>query len=262
MSFDDDLNSIFLLEDDEPAAVTVQRADGRSPFFLTCDHAGKRIPRRLGDLGVAAAELERHIAWDIGVAGVGEVLSQQLDAILIRQTYSRLVIDCNRSPASEYSIPVISEHTEIPGNRNLSTAEIEARRRLIFDPYHAAIAEHLDRRRPNSPVALIALHSFTPVFKGSNRLWDISLMFNRDDRLARLMEQTIAELSDYHVGINEPYHVDDEHDYGIPVHGEKRGIPHVLIEIRQDLIETAPDQIIWGERLAHWLQRVQPSVEF
>jgi predicted N-formylglutamate amidohydrolase len=262
MSFKDDLNSVFLLENDEPAAVTVERPVGRSPFFLTCDHAGNRIPRRLGDLGVAADELERHIAWDIGAAGVAATLSQQLDAILIKQTYSRLVIDCNRSPGVESSIPLISEHTAIPGNRDLTAAEMAARRELIFDPYHDAIDRHLQQRQGEGPLALVSVHSFTPVFKGSSRPWDLSLMYNRDEHLARLMEQTIAEVAQYKVGMNEPYHVDDETDYTIPVHGEKRGIPHVLIEIRQDLIETPDHQRIWGERLAHWLQRVQPLIKF
>src|SRR5215472_1362416 len=117
-----------LLAADEPAPVRVLRPAGASDFVLTADHAGRRIPRRLGTLGVSAMERQRHIAWDIGIAGVTEALAGQLDATAIIQTYSRLVIDCNRDPGHPTSIPPVSELTAIPGNADLSAAEREARR--------------------------------------------------------------------------------------------------------------------------------------
>ncbi len=129
-----------LLEPDEPAPVTVLRAEGASPFFLTADHAGRVIPRRLGTLGLPEAERQRHIAWDIGIAGTTALLSERLDATAVLQTYSRLVIDCSRSPEMAAAMPAISELTEIPGNRDIAPDEAAARRAEIFEPYHRRIA--------------------------------------------------------------------------------------------------------------------------
>src|SRR4051794_38496635 len=139
-------------------------AAGRSPFLLTCDHYGRLIPQALSDLGLPASELTRHIAWDIGIAGVAGQLAKHLDAHLIAQRYSRLVIDCNRPPCAASSIPVLSEATAIPGNEGLSRAAAGAPRSAIFDPYHRRIAEPIQRRpRDHRPTGLGSLHSFTPV---------------------------------------------------------------------------------------------------
>src|SRR6266446_8709996 len=156
-----------LLAHDEPLPVSFENEAGRSVFFLTCDHAGRAIPRRLGGLGLPEHETERHIAWDIGIGAVGRQLSRLLDAAMIVQTYSRLVIDCNRDPNVPSSIPEISETTEIPGNRGLNRAAQAARVDAIFRPYHDALAAALDRRAAEArDSVLVALHSFTPVFKG------------------------------------------------------------------------------------------------
>src|SRR3954471_11553803 len=155
-----------LLSKADPDPVRVLRPDGASKFFLTADHAGRAVPRSLGDLGVPPGEWQRHIAWDIGIAAVTERLSCALDAAALPHNYSRLVIDCNRRPDWDSSIPTISEHTEIPGNRDLSPVEREARRREIFDPYHQRIAALLDRRQAaGRRTGLVAMHSFTPIFK-------------------------------------------------------------------------------------------------
>src|SRR6476646_9356166 len=155
-----------LLAPDEPSPVTLGNETGNSDFFLTCDHAGRAIPRRLGNLGLPQHETLRHIAWDIGIGEVGRELSRLLDTALILQTYSRLVIDCNRDPDVQSSIPEISESTEIPGNRSLDEAERAVRVDAIFRPYHNAIAAALDRRAAADRASvLVALHSFTPVFK-------------------------------------------------------------------------------------------------
>src|SRR5713101_4388037 len=159
-----------LLASDEPGPVTLGNETGRSVFFLTCDHAGRAIPRRLDGLGLPENETLRHIAWDIGIGAVGRQLSQLLDATVILQTYSRLVIDCNRDPKVPSSIPEISETTQIPGNRNLSADAQAARVDAIFRPYHDALAVALDRRAAGGRHSvLVALHSFTPVFKGISR---------------------------------------------------------------------------------------------
>jgi predicted N-formylglutamate amidohydrolase len=244
----------MLLDPDEPPPFTVEHPQGTSPFFLTADHAGKLLPRRLGDLGVSAAERERHIAWDIGIAETSRRLADRLDAFLILQTYSRLVIDCNRSPDVASAMCVVSELTEIPGNRDLTPAQRQMRIAEIFEPYHARILAELERRRAQArPTVLIAMHSFTPVFKGVARPWQIGVLYNRDPSFAHILRDLLRAKGDLTVGDNEPYFISDESDYGIPVHGERRGIPHVELEIRQDLIADATGQQAWADRLARLL---------
>jgi predicted N-formylglutamate amidohydrolase len=243
-----------LLEPDEMPAFTVEHEDGRSPFLLAADHAGRAIPRRLGVLGLPASELERHIAWDIGIAGTSRLLADALDAFLILQSYSRLVIDCNRSPAVPSSISEVSESTGIPGNRGVAAAERQARIAEIFEPYHRRLAAELDaRERRGRETILIAMHSFTPVFKGVARPWQVGVLYNRDRRLGSIMLDLLRAEGDLVVGDNEPYAISDESDYTIPVHGEKRGIVHVELEIRQDLIAEPAGQRRWADRLARLL---------
>src|SRR5580692_527290 len=170
-----------LLAADEPGPVTVYNADATSPFLLVADHAGSLIPRALGRLGLVEAELQRHIAWDIGIAGLGRLLADALDATLIQQNYSRLVIDCNRPLDAASSIPAISESTAIPGNAGLADTDKAARATEIFRPYHERIEAELERRRKAGRAgALVSLHSFTPVFKGEARPWHAAVLYNRD----------------------------------------------------------------------------------
>ncbi|HEV2302931.1 MAG TPA: N-formylglutamate amidohydrolase [Stellaceae bacterium] len=243
-----------LIAPDEPEPVTLLHEGGGSAFFLACDHGGRAIPRRLGRLGLPEPETWRHIAWDIGIAGVGRLLSKALDAALILQAYSRLVIDCNRDPSVASSIPEISETTEIPGNRGLGENERAARRAAIFRPYHDTLAAALDRRAAaGRPTVLVALHSFTPVFKGLARPWHAGILYNRDDRLARPLIAALEREAGLVVGENEPYRVTDQTDYTVPVHGERRGLVHVEVELRQDLIGEPGGQAEWAERLARVL---------
>jgi predicted N-formylglutamate amidohydrolase len=243
-----------LLDPDELRPVTLDNEAGGSVFFLTCDHAGRAFPRSLGSLGLPEHETLRHIAWDIGIGAVGQQLSRLLDAAVILQTYSRLVIDCNRDPNVPSSIPEISETTEIPGNRGLGDAERAARINTIFHPYHNAITAALDERAAQGRHSvLVALHSFTPVFKGIQRPWQVAVLFNRDPRLAHFLAELLRAEGDLCVGENEPYAVSDMTDYTVPVHGERRGLPHVEIEIRQDLITEPAGQREWAERLARLL---------
>ncbi len=245
-----------LLAPDEPAPVEVDRPDGRSPLFLTCDHGGRRIPRSLGTLGLPESELQRHIAWDIGVLAVARMMSQQLDATLIAQTYSRLVIDCNRDLSVASSICEVSEHTEIPGNLDISPDDRRARQKELFWPYHNRIAAALDQRGvAGRPTVLVAMHSFTPVFKASSRHWHIAVLYHRDRAFAGIMLDLLREEGDLVVGDNEPYFVSDLTDYDIPIHGERRGIPHVELEIRQDLITDDDGQRAWADRLARLLPK-------
>ena len=243
-----------LLAPDEPAPFEVIEDEKQSPFLITCDHAGKRLPRALGDLGLPESELERHIAWDLGAAQVARCLARELGAFAILQTYSRLVIDCNRQVDVPSSIPIISENTVIPGNQGLSAAAAAERARAIFHPYHRRILSEFERReRALQPSILIAMHSFTPSFKGESRPWHAGMLYNRDVRLGRALLTLLREDPELVVGDNEPYAVSDLSDYGVVVYGERRGIPHVEIEIRQDLLADEAGWLAWGKRFARLL---------
>ena len=264
MSFAADIDATAprtrLLAADEPPPFAIDNAAGTSPFFFTCDHAGRRIPRALGDLGVTAEERERHIAWDIGAAGVMAHLAARLDAFAIAQTYSRLVVDCNRPLESPTLIPLRSERTDIPGNADLSAAQRQQRLDEIFAPYHARIAAELDARRAaGRPTILVTVHSFTPVYLGVARPWHCGMLYHRDARLAHALLRLIRAEGEWVVGDNEPYSVSDTSDYAIPVYGEGRGLAHVELEIRQDLIADAAGQVQWAERVAVWLQKASSA---
>ncbi len=250
-----------LLGADEAPAVTVKRADGASDFVLACDHAGRDIPQALDALGLSETELASHIAWDIGSAGVARRLSERLDATLVLQPYSRLVIDCNRAPGSPESIVERSEWTHISRNENLAEAEVEARTREIFQPYHDALRDILDaRQRQRRQTILVSVHSFTPSYRGAARPWHIGIMYHRDARLASELLRLLRRDERLPVGDNEPYSISDETDYTIPVHGEARGIPHVALEIRQDLIADEAGQATWAGRLAKLLKQASETL--
>jgi predicted N-formylglutamate amidohydrolase len=261
MALDSASDTSLLLGRAEVPPVLEENATGRSPYLLTCDHYGRLIPQALGDLGLPESELTRHIGWDIGIAGVAHALSAQLDAHLIAQRYSRLVIDCNRPPVAASSIPRISEATTIPGNEGLAHDATEARRQAIFDPYHRRIAEVIDtRQREGIPTVLVSLHSFTPVYAGIARPWHIGTLYQRDTRLPPLVLKLLRRESDLVVGDNEPYAVSDETDYTIPVHGEARGLMNSGIEIRQDLIADAAGQLQWAGRLARAFAEIEVTL--
>jgi predicted N-formylglutamate amidohydrolase len=244
-----------LLDADEPPPFEELNRHGGSVFVIAVDHACCRIPRRLADLGLPAGELRRHIAWDIGALEVARRVSNALDAPLIAQNYSRLVIDCNRDPGVASSIPTVSEHTSIPGNLNLSAGEVNARRTEIFEPYHRRIQELLDERAARDcHTILVCQHSMTSVFKGVARDMHAAILYNRDRRFAQLMLETLRRDARLRIADNQPYFVSDETDFTIPRHGEGRGLLHVEIEIRQDLVSDEVGQIEWAERIAQALQ--------
>lgn len=246
-----------LLAQDEAVPVTVLNEAGKSPFLLTADHAGRVIPRALGDLGVSEAERARHIAWDIGIAGVAWRLSALLDATAVVQTYSRLVIDCNRDPTVPSAFPVVSEATAIPGNEGLSAGQKAARVEEIFAPYHAAIAALVVARQP----LYVALHSFTPVYLGQAREVQVAVLYNRNKRLSHALAEALRAEGGFVVGENEPYQVSDDSDYGVPVHAERHGLDYVELEIRQDLIADDSGQEDWAQRLARLLPRAASALE-
>ncbi len=251
-------SSFELLGVEEPPPFSEWGCEARSSFVIVVDHASRYIPRRLQDLGLPPAELERHIAWDIGSLAVARNVATELDARLIAQNYSRLVIDCNRDPAADSSIVAMSEWTEIPGNRSLSAAEIAARRSEIFEPYHNHLRSVLDKRAAaGRATILIAQHSMTHEFKGERRPMHAAILYNRDRRFAALVLDQLRADATLTVGDNEPYRVSDATDYTIPRHAEARGLPHVEIEIRQDLIRDATGQRAWAHRIAAALRHAE-----
>jgi predicted N-formylglutamate amidohydrolase len=250
-----------LLFADEPPPFIEIGGEGRSNFVIVVDHASRRIPRRLNDLGLPASELQRHIAWDIGALGVARQVAAALDAPLVAQNYSRLVIDCNRDPKVPASIPRASEAIDIPGNLDLSDADVEVRRAEIFEPYHRRIRALLDgRAAAGRPTILVAQHSMTNVYHGVRREMHAAVLYNRDRRFAGLVLDSLRRDPALTIADNQPYFVSDETDYTIPRHGEARGLPHVEIELRQDLVSDDAGQAEWARRITRALQDAEQEL--
>jgi predicted N-formylglutamate amidohydrolase len=237
--------------------VTVLNPEGRSRYVLTCEHASRYIPPRYRGLGLPESELARHIAWDIGVEAVSRSLAARIDAPLFLSGYSRLLIDCNRPTGVPSGIPVLSELTEIPGNRGLEQAERDYRANTFYWPYQTAIADHLDaRERAGRPTAIVSVHSFTPVFKGFQRPWHAGVLFRRSVEFGTAMVEALRAPG-LVVDANEPYQISDDGDYVVPVHGESRGLDIALLEIRQDLIADAVGAAAWAARLERALAQLE-----
>jgi predicted N-formylglutamate amidohydrolase len=243
-----------LLSDQDPPPFRAMPGDATSAYVITCDHAGRAIPQGLGTLGVSAADLDTHVAWDIGAAGVAEQLGALLGGFVILQTYSRLVIDCNRPLHATSSIAAKSEYTVVPGNQGITRAQAELRAEAIFHPYHRRIDRELERHeREGRPAVFVAVHSFTPRYMGADRVWHAGVLYGKDARLGRAVLELLRKEAALVVGDNEPYAVSELTDYGIVQHAERRGLLCVELEVRQDLIAEAPGQAIWAERLARVL---------
>ncbi len=246
-----------LLAPDEAPPFEIVNPDGSAPVLLICDHASRAIPRALDNLGLDEAALRRHIAWDIGAAEVARALAVRFDAPLILAGYSRLVIDLNRPLDDPTSIPVISEGTIVPGNRDLDPEEAARRADSLFRPYHAAIDDALGRfEAAGRTPALLSIHSFTPVFKGVERPWHVAVLWDRDGRIAQPLMAALRSDPELLVGDNEPYSARDPAGFTIESHAEPRGLPHVLVEIRQDLIDTHHGAAAWAERLGDALDGI------
>lgn len=249
-----------LLRAGDPAPVIVFNPDRPSPFLLIGDHAGIAIPAALGDLGLSSADLARHIASDIGVRGLGEALALRLDCPFIHQAYSRLVVDCNRDPASPEATPVQSDGSEISGNRRLSVEDAEARIAAIQTPYQAAIETEIARRtRGGHETVLISLHSFIPAMQGVKRPWHVGVLYGGgDEGFARTVLAELNREADLVVGDNEPYRMDAT-DYTVPRHAFDARRAYVELEIRQDLLGDEAGQRHWSEILATALFAALPD---
>lgn len=238
-----------LLGDDEPPPVELINVDGTGSAVLVCDHASNRVPKRLGTLGLNADQLAEHIGWDAGAAEVARCLATELDAPLVLSGYSRLVIDCNRPLHNPGSIAEQSAGVPVPGNQQLTLDAKEARIDGLFRPYHRAIDRLLDGRS-HRPTLLLSIHSFTPVLHGQRRPWQIGVSHWRKRGFAALLLGALKRHADIIIGDNQPYPIEEDVDYTIPVHGEGRGLPSVMIEIRNDGIRTITDVATWAARLA------------
>lgn len=233
----------MLLDIDEVAPLSIENANGSSGIVLLCEHGGNLIPAALGTLGLNAQQRRMHIAWDIGALQLAKCLSTLLDAPLLHQPYSRLVCDCNRNISVDTFIPDRSENVNVSGNKGLSQEDREARIEAIWRPFHNGVRAFLDNYQQQYPkLAVIAIHSFTPVYLGVARPMEIGLLCDQSSVLTSEIFKRLVPTFGTRVRVNEPYFMSRESDYTIPVHGEDRGVPCALIEVRNDLISTPATQ--------------------
>lgn len=227
-------------------AFEIINPDGDPRFLFLCDHASNALPERYGTLGLGADELERHIGWDIGAANVTRHLSEAFRAPAVLALYSRLLIDLNREAVDPTLIMQLSDGAIIPGNRTLDVAERHFRLSHFYEPYHAAISSEIDRALAGGQVPLlVSVHSFTEKWKSFERPWHIGLLWDRDDRATKPLKEILERNPDMVIGDNEPYSGELKGDC-LYTHATQRGLPHVLFEIRQDLIGDAEGVAKWA----------------
>ena len=243
-----------------PAAPERWRPAGRGPILLLCDHASNFIPQSFGSLGLDGDRLDSHVAWDSGAAEVTRMIADLLDCPALLTTASRLLIDCNRDPADADSIVEMGEQGPVPGNAGLDEAARAARAAAYYTPYHDGIEVARDAGAAHIK-ALVAIHSFVPVYHGEQRPWHIGLIHNRDHRLAESLAPQLAADTALVVGDNQPYGPDDRVYHTLARHAEAHGLGALMIEIRNDLIASEADQAAWAARLAPMLLSAVKSLE-
>jgi predicted N-formylglutamate amidohydrolase len=244
-----DAAEAVLSNEHEPVALHC--SDGKGPFVITCDHASNFVPSEFGGLGIKAADLLRHIAWDPGAQGVALAMSRRLDAPLVCGAVSRLVIDCNRPLDAADLMSQTSETTIIPGNLGMDAGQRAERIARFHQPFHFAVEAQVRRSLTRAPApGVIAVHSFNPVYKGVSRPWEIGIIHDDDDAWAHGIVERLNALGGLTVGVNEPYSPKDRVYYTLERHARSRGLPAVMIEIRNDEIADQKSQQRWGELLA------------
>ncbi len=235
----------------EPAPFRLEKAGGRGKCLIICDHASNRVPQSLHNLGLTAAQLKKHIAWDPGTEDLGRIISAALDAPAIFASYSRLVVDLNRGPTTKECILSVSDNVDVPGNKALSKSARKARIDEIFVPYHQAVEERINRFLGKKIVPLvIAIHSFAPRMKGKKRPWHMGILWNHEEEIAvRLLETLRQENPGLKIGANEPYSLKQANlsKNTIGTHAEARGLPYIIVEFRQDLVKTPELAAKWAQ---------------
>ncbi len=246
-----------LLGPDDPPPFTLHNGNGRSPVVLVCDHASNAVPRTLGGLGLPDEAFSRHIAVDIGAADLTRQLAERLGGPAVLAGYSRLVIDCNRQPGDPASIAETSDGIVVPGNCGLTDQEADLRLEAVFWPYHRTVTHTLAHQwRHGPPPALVSVHSFTPQMRdGQLRPWQVGILWNHDPRIAVPLIRLLREDPDLCVGDNKPYS-GRQVGFTTDNHAAAAGLPHVVLEVRQDLIEHAEGRVWWAERLGQALEAV------
>ncbi len=233
----------------------VERLGGcrHAPILLVCEHAGNAIPQSLIEYAPNGNDMARHIAYDVGAEYVARCLAKKLGVPLVIQRYSRLIIDCNRPRSAPDLAPEMADGSAIKFNHNLDETSLDMRWQSIHQPFHQAVGEVNDQ---HPGAALVTIHSFTPLLNGVERPWHVGFLARRNFNLANSMLAYFSQThSDIVTALNQPYQIDDDTDYTIPVHGERHDKPHVLIEIRNDLIKDVSNAQAWAQRLAAGLSR-------
>jgi predicted N-formylglutamate amidohydrolase len=246
---------------DEPAPFTILNAHAEAPLLLVCDHASPRLPRLLGDLGLDPPARRSHLAVDIGAGALVRCLAADLGATAVLGNYSRLVVDLNRELMDPAAFLEYGDGVVIPGNRNLSPESKAARAEAFYRPYHRAIDEQIARlRTAGCEPAVVAVHSFTPVLDGVSRPWQMGILWDADRGFAKAMIRLLREAG-YVVGDNEPYSGKAPQDYTIDTHAEAAGLPHVGIEVRQDLVDGEHSARAVAAVLGSALERALPATD-
>ncbi len=242
-----------LLINKDPAPVELIGVSAPGPGILICEHGGRHVPCKLDNLGLAASTMDEHIAYDIGAEATARLIANRLSVPLLIQRYSRLVIDCNRPPTAVDSMPALIHGTTVPGNRDLSDVDKQQRVDEIFTPYNnalTALIESIECRWA------ISIHSFTAKLNGKQRPWEIGFLYRQDNKTStKLASYLQSHYSDLNIGLNQPYTIDDASDWFVPQHGERLGIQHSLIEIRNDQIQTHEGQLHWAGLIAEAIEQ-------
>lgn len=235
---------------------------GDTSFIVLCDHASNQLPKEFGSLGLSSQEFDRHIAYDLGAEPLTCILANHLKAPAFLTSFSRLLIDCNRGKDDPTLVSCLSDGTIVPGNIQLTSASLNQRIELFYNPYHQAIEAAINQTLSKNIVpALISIHTFTPQWRGKRRPWHVGILWDKDPRLAQPLMKELEKLPDFIVGNNEPYRGWLRGDT-LWQHGTQRGIPHVLIEIRQDLLTNKTSVQKWGDYLSSILLSIQKNSDF
>ncbi len=233
-------------------AVSVRKADAAPKVLIVCEHASNRIPPHLHSLGLQEDLTSSHIAWDPGAWQVAEFLADVLEADLVTGQLSRLIYDCNRAPEAHDAVPEKSETHDIPGNQDLSDADLLDRVALVYKPFRDALASAISDRRPSLEL-LVTIHSFTPVFHDKQRDVEVGVLHGRDKAFALSMMANARVAAGLDVRLNEPYGPQSGVSHTLDVHGAENDLPSVMIEIRNDLIANATSQRGMAHLLAEWI---------